>query len=532
MLLGKHTPKQKSTIKEDLAIIAVLAPFLFWAFRLINMDFWYDEIFSLVHYTFVPLKRTIADYSTPNNHIFFNLINNIFIRIIGIRDLYALMDKPFIIRILPLGCMIISLLYVYLIGKRFFNRFIALVAILILATTIPFYNFAVQVRGFSLSIMLLCVMLFHLWRLEERLGWIDALLFIISATLALYVIPLNLYFILAVGIFYLSSGMITLVKKQTPQEKQGNKQKSSLSIRWQGLYDKNRYFFIFFLVVVAVVFSAFLYFKIIDRVLFNRFVKSHGFFYLPTLFTTMPLVFTYFISERYPLIIAAVSGLFIYAISSNQRKPQVSRRTVFLAVLLILPFILSFIRGDRPYLRVFINLAPVFALLIAIGTFFLVSAIPILRRRGWLVALVMLLYCNFTFICGLNVINNRLMSDILTGRKSQDIYYNYYQRHYNPCELLNDFKKRYDISSNPIIAYYYDEIALPQYLTKFGIKCYANRPADVILRTKDRIFAITAFPNKFKTMIRQRYPQFQLKRINKKLFFHNIFYLERNPSWL
>ena len=128
MLLNQHTPTQKPTIREDLAIIAVFAPFLFWVFRLINMDFWYDEVFSLVHYTFVPLQETIANYSTANNHILFNLINNIFIRLIGIRDLYALMDQPFIIRILPLGYTIISLLYVYLIGRSFFNRFIAVTA--------------------------------------------------------------------------------------------------------------------------------------------------------------------------------------------------------------------------------------------------------------------------------------------------------------------------------------------------------------------------------------------------------------------
>jgi hypothetical protein len=531
MLLNQHTSKQKPTIREDLAIIAVIAPFLFWVFRLINTDFWYDEVFTLVHYTFVPLQKTVANYSTPNNHIFFNLINNIFIRAIGIKDLYALMDQPFIIRILPLGYTIISLLYVYLIGRRFFNRFIGLLSILILATTIPFYNFSVQVRGFSLSMMLLCMMLFHLWRLEERFGWIDALLFTISAALSLYAIPLNLYFIVAVGIFYLSCGMITQAKKKTLKKQQQYKNpKTSLFVRWQGLYDKNRYFFISFLVAVATVFSALLYFHIIDRVLFNRFVKSHGFFYLPTLLTTMPLVFRYFISERYPLVIAAVSGLFLYAMSSNKKWAGVSRRTSFLCALLILPFILSFIRGDRPYLRVFINLAPVFALLTSIGTFFLISAIPMLRQRLWLLTIVILLYCNFTFMCGLNMISNRLMSDILTGLKSQDIYYNYYQRHYHPYKLLSDFTKQYDVSSIPIVAFYYDKIALPQYLTKFGIRGYANRPADVILHTEDRVYAITAFPNKFKAMIRQQYPRFQVKRINSELFFHNIFYLERNSS--
>ena len=417
MLLNQHTPTQKPTIREDLAIIAVFAPFLFWVFRLINMDFWYDEVFSLVHYTFVPLQETIANYSTANNHILFNLINNIFIRLIGIRDLYALMDQPFIIRILPLGYTIISLLYVYLIGRSFFNRFIALIAILILATTIPFYNFSVQVRGFSLSIMLLCMMLFHLWRLEERLGWIDALLFIISAALSLYTIPLNLYFILAVGVFYFAAGIVILANGRTiKKQQQSNGPKSSLFFQYQALYDKNKYFFIVFLVAVATVISGLLYFKIIEKILFDPIVKSHGFFYLPTLLTTMPRVFIFFISERYPLIIAAVSGLLLYAMRPNQKRSQVSRRTVFLAFLLILPFILSFVRGDRPYLRVFINLAPVFALLTSIGTFFLISAIPMLRRRMWLITLVILLYCNFTFICGFNVISKRLMSDILTGR--------------------------------------------------------------------------------------------------------------------
>jgi Ca2+/Na+ antiporter len=77
----------------------------------------------------------------------------------------------------------------YLIGKRLFNRAVAYLGLIILVTTIPFYNFAVQIRGYSLSMTLVIMVLYYVWNFERTLRWRHAVGAILCAVLALYTIP-------------------------------------------------------------------------------------------------------------------------------------------------------------------------------------------------------------------------------------------------------------------------------------------------------------------------------------------------------
>ncbi len=91
------------------------------------------------------------------------------------------MDHPWVIRIWQLPYTIITFAIFYLLCEKFFNKNIAIISTILLATSIPYYNFALQVRGYSLSIMLLCIVLYCLWNFEQRFRWIDGLLLAVAS---------------------------------------------------------------------------------------------------------------------------------------------------------------------------------------------------------------------------------------------------------------------------------------------------------------------------------------------------------------
>lgn len=521
---------RKNSFMEGGITVVILIPFFFWLCRYVSLDFWFDEVFTLKHFVFVPLTQTVTDYSYPNNHIFFNLISNVYLRLIGVRDIYSLMECPGAIRLLPLLYTMVTSAYVYLIGRRFFNKSVANLFLLFLLTTVPYYNFALQVRGYSLSIMLLSMMVYHLWNFERKCDILDALLIVFFSGLALYTIPLNLYFILSVAIFYLLVPVVGRIRKRgvkSPNPEVEKPQKSTLSGESSGT---DEYFFIVILIGTGIALAVLLYYPVVGRVVQNPFVESSGLFCWETLSRKMPTALYYFISSRYLLLPAVVLGLF-YLVSHRKSgmggNEEFLLRTKFCAALTLTPFILSFVRGDRPYLRVFVNLTLPFSLFVGLCVHSLLESIPPLRSKTLWITAAMFLYCNLVFALGVMRIEKRLMRDIETGHKSQNIYYNYYQAHYHPLLLLRNFKQRYETDSVPLVVYEFDEVALPEYLRKFDIKARDRNALDEILQTEARVFVITAFPDRFRRMIARRYPGFRCTRINERLQFHNILLLTR-----
>ena len=127
----------------------------------ISTDLWNDEIYTLKHFTFVPLMKTCTDYHVPNNHIFFNLVNNLYLRMTGIHSLDNLMDYPWVIRLVSLLYSLLSLFVMYLTGRKFFNRSTAYISVILLLTSIPFLNYATQVRGYGLSMLCFTAILYN-----------------------------------------------------------------------------------------------------------------------------------------------------------------------------------------------------------------------------------------------------------------------------------------------------------------------------------------------------------------------------------
>jgi len=140
-------------------------PFFLLLGRLINRDFWYDEIYTLANYVFVPLDKTVLVFRDFNNHFLFSLFCKSWLAIVAPgKDLFWLMDRPYIIRAPLLIFPAVTIYYLYRIGTEFFNRRVAVLSIVLLITTIPYYYYAIQLRGYSMSIMLITIILYNYLR--------------------------------------------------------------------------------------------------------------------------------------------------------------------------------------------------------------------------------------------------------------------------------------------------------------------------------------------------------------------------------
>ena len=112
-----------------------------------------------------------------------------------------------------LGYSCVTLFYLYLIGKKFFNPLVTYLTLIILVTTVPFYNFAVQVRGYGLSVTFITMIIYHVWNFEKYGRWKDMICFIVFSILSLYTVPSNLYIVGSIMLWYLSIGTYKYVKK-------------------------------------------------------------------------------------------------------------------------------------------------------------------------------------------------------------------------------------------------------------------------------------------------------------------------------
>ena len=201
------------------------------------------------------------------------------------------------------------------------------------------------------------------------------------------------------------------------------------------------------------------------------------------------------------------------------------RVAILLLVILLVPFLLSFLRGDRPWLRVFVNLTPVFALLVGLSAGFLENAVPAFRRRAWLALLILLVYCQGTFAVTRLHVRYRLAQDIGIGRKSQDIFYGYYQEHYHPHALARELAARTREQPGPTVLLDFDQAALPVYLEHAGIKWHTGDALAALIADRDRVYVVTAFPNRFRAEMRRRFPRLTVEQLNAGPRFHATFRL-------
>ena len=139
--------------KDKLFVISKLEKRWIVACCVVVAGFWFlgnsiispamDEVFSADQYASLHPLQTISYYISPNNHLFFNLINSVFTHL-GCNGVISG-------RLLSLACYLLIAVIGFIILKRFTNNnAMAFMGAIIVAVQFPVWGFAVQARGYEL----------------------------------------------------------------------------------------------------------------------------------------------------------------------------------------------------------------------------------------------------------------------------------------------------------------------------------------------------------------------------------------------
>ncbi|MGC9038121.1 MAG: glycosyltransferase family 39 protein [Roseiflexus sp.] len=433
-----------------LAACAVAAPaMIYLVIAYLNLDLWYDELYSLDFFVFVPFQTIVTDYHAPNNHIFANLLNHIYIYSLGLDDI-ALLESPWKIRVLMLTYTIVACVYVYLIGKNIFGSTSSIAIVGILGTTLPFLNYAVQVRGYGLSIMLLCVILYHSMRFYETHAWKHGIMVVVSVALILYTIPSNVYFVFSMMLHWFISIIVSFTKTKS--------KKISYALHYPGTI-------LIGLSAMGCAIATLCYMPVLSDVMNNEYVQTSSFLNIQTLLTLMPRVFKHFLSGRWILLILALFGvtLLVHDIRRSRDARLLANKLLLMLTLLIAPFVLSSVRGDFPYDRTFIPLV------IPFSVFFGVMLARTFRSMsGYVLIFAVMVAIISSWLALAETIAERdriLQSNLNTGNFSQNNLANFYQQYFMPSKLAKEFMAQYDEESIIVIGSWLDEFAVSHYVS-------------------------------------------------------------------
>jgi hypothetical protein len=152
----------------------------------------YDEAFTYTYYASRPWHVVLSDYSYPNNHILHTLLVKLSTGLFGIGRIALRLPA------LLAGVLVMPLFYLFV--RAVFNRYIALMALALVAASGGLVEYSALGRGYSITWLLLVVGLLLGRHFVRRTDPMAALLLGVVSALGLWTIPTMLY---SVALLYL-----------------------------------------------------------------------------------------------------------------------------------------------------------------------------------------------------------------------------------------------------------------------------------------------------------------------------------------
>ena len=500
------------TIAFYLQRLILLAIVVFMAWPRLNLDFWNDELYSLEHFVLVPLSKTLGDYHVPNNHILFNFFQNLYLKLIGLETMPQVLEHPLLVRLPNLVYLFLSLFLFGRILDRIGGRQLALLGLGILISFIPFQNFAFQLRAYGLSITLLLwlVNAFQSYQINKE---IRQLTFMALATFgAFYAVPSNLYFVFAFA-SYLVLDLVAFSKER------------NLSIK-----------------ALLAIFSGLLlaglaYSPIFEEVFFNEYVeRGLAFDWNYTSFLLMHYIESMSFMMA-PIFLLAILGI---VLGLWRRRLRVSH-LVLAVFLLVVPFLISFIRGDQAPARVFVPGIPFLAMALALAMEALLKgkkptgANEILANSnlnsGWLMGLFLSL-----LILILNLISPKLYASfyqeiLLSEDRAQGLLYQYYSQAYHPRKTVSTLLESNKDEELPVLVKGCEPHGIRHFLEAqhldFQHDYNAPHALDSLLILKKPFYVITNSLG-----LGQIYAETKWTLLSQDSSYHNLFRIEANLELL
>jgi hypothetical protein len=507
-----------------LVSLAAAIPFLALAIdKRLPLDFWLDELMSIKNHILPSLGNALFWYPLPNNHIFGNVLSGLFLRLLGWNDLLLVLKEPERLRILYLAYGVATIICIGILADRFIGQWGSAVSVVLLCTTIPYLNFVAQVRGYSPAILFACAQLLAILRYRSRPTRASAISIIILTAMILYTIPSNIYYLSGIALYFGAEGLIRLV---------GTGNRKSASLESEAFVFVNPGLSMLGFVLLGIMLSLLLYLPVLPRLLKSHYVNSAGILHGTALPDTFLHVVEVFISNRGWLFLIAVIGL----ISSGTRAARTKDANRFPIMLglsgFILPFVLSFIRGDSPPARAFLISLPVF---IAISTYglhhLLFHSLKLHEQAGWIRPLLLAMiavYCYGTFASEYRRFSS-LVYQNLAGESAgtidntdERLTASVFLDHYSLRSIINSFQNDYDRDLPVVI----DEAntrypwTLVTYLDAFGIPFVSY--ADFAQSPHSEGYIFLSYPERSLSTLAKLYPGTVCEPVSKVVSIYRI----------
>ena len=478
--------------------ILVFIGFCFVQSILINNDLWNDELYTLDKFTFVPIAQTLSDYHVPNNHVLFNLINNIYLKIIGIGSLNELIETPWKLRILPLVYSFFTLVFTYKIGAKFFSKNVGLIAAAVLVTTVPFFSYSLQIRGYGLSTLFLTALIYYSFSFikNEKISYLAAIT--ICTSLLFYTIPSNIYYLVCLLLIF----VIIVVFKAFKNK--------SLKLLFVSNYTKLMYS-----ILVGIGIALVLFIPVFNQVFNNEYVNVRGpafeFWKLDFYFSH---VFEGGFSGKTLFISTAIGTLILI----HFYKREWRNHLFIFAALVILPFFIPYLRGDDPPIRVFVVSMPFFSLFLSLSLVLCFTFLIKEKKYHKPITLVIILYCFTTFVSEIYTIKKQTLNDIETADRSHSLYRQFHTFRYQPLADMKNFKKIYTNNPLPVKIVGCEGYGIPYFLKHQEIP-YTESTDEIIsfISKQDSCYFVTSKPNSF-----EEYEGYNFEILSDKLTYHTV----------
>ena len=151
----------------------------------INHTAGFDEITTFFKYTLYP--SDILLYDQPNNHILHSFLVWLSTSLVG--------NSLIAIRLPALIAGIISLAFLYRLGKRWCNHHIGMIAIIIMGVTASFHLYTIEARGYTLSILFTLLLLYTMSKSFNVMSKREAFHVFLLSLAIIFTVPSNVFLI-------------------------------------------------------------------------------------------------------------------------------------------------------------------------------------------------------------------------------------------------------------------------------------------------------------------------------------------------
>lgn len=469
----------------------------------IGLGFWNDELYSLEHFVLVPLETSLWDYHVPNNHILFNLLQNLYLKMIAWQEMRAILESPQILRSLPLLFMLLNMWFLAKVVTIIKGPRLAFLTLLSLLSFIPYQNFALQLRGYGLSVLGVSLIFYGLvlflkYRNKPSLLWMS-----LGTFICLYTLPSNIYYLISIAFFIL---LFHWLYRRILSKKEVVKLGMAFFI---GL-------------LLAMVF----YIPIFNDVFFNEYVVPGAPFNLNSLVFNLKHFYASYHYGNGALFLLSLSG---FAVELLKRK-KLTWYTGFSLMLIFFPLLINYIRGDHAPPRVFLPSVLFTSFLMALGLEYFLDISKRLKYQRIAEVLVLIL------LLGLSTLQrDRYQKEIkgflVAGQRLQGLLYQYYSDSYDPLKSVKELKSNYDQSPQPVLVLGCEPHGIKHYLRAFDIPYhhdfYAPFATDSTIQGGQGFYLIS---NQLKPLENQL--ELELIRISEDSSYHNLYALRPKVAYL